>query len=57
VDTSVLLFEGQSLKLQSVSCAVDPYVKNGLVTRWREGPGRRLSENSDHAYPTSNLQA
>lgn len=38
VDGAVLLFRGESAKVAEQFAAVDPYVKNGLVTRWRVRP-------------------
>ncbi len=38
VDTSVLLFEGTSPEVAERFVAADPYVKHGLVTRWRVRP-------------------
>ena len=34
-DGVVLLFKGDSPKAAEAFAAADPYVKNGLVTRWR----------------------
>lgn len=38
VDTSLLLFQGDSPQVAERFAAVDPYVKNGLVARWRVRP-------------------
>ncbi|GAK58683.1 hypothetical protein U27_05657 [Candidatus Vecturithrix granuli] len=38
VDGAVLLFRGESAKVAEQFAAADPYVKNGLVTRWRVRP-------------------
>lgn len=35
VDGAVLLFRGDSPAAAEAFAAADPYVKNGLVTRWR----------------------
>jgi uncharacterized protein YciI len=35
VDAAVLLFEGDSPAAAEAFAAADPYVLNGLVTRWR----------------------
>lgn len=35
VDGAVLLFQGSSPDVAERFVAADPYVKNGLVTRWR----------------------
>ncbi len=35
VDGAVLLFRGESPAVAEAFAAVDPYVTNGLVTRWR----------------------
>ncbi len=35
VDGAVLLFQGESGAAAEAFAAADPYVKNGLVTRWR----------------------
>ena len=34
-DGAVLLFRGESPEAAEAFAAADPYVKNGLVTRWR----------------------
>jgi uncharacterized protein YciI len=34
-DTAVLLFKGDTPAAAEAFAAADPYVKNGLVTRWR----------------------
>jgi uncharacterized protein len=34
-DTAVILFKGDSPEAAMRFAAADPYVKNGLVTRWR----------------------
>jgi len=34
-DGAILLFRGDSPAAAEAFAAVDPYVKNGLVTRWR----------------------
>jgi uncharacterized protein YciI len=38
VDGAVLLFQGDSPAAAEAFAAADPYVKNGLVTRWRVRP-------------------
>lgn len=38
VDGAVLLFRGESAEVAEQFAAADPYVKNGLVTRWRVRP-------------------
>jgi len=38
VDGSVLLFQGDSPEVVERFVRSDPYVKNGLVTRWRVRP-------------------
>ena len=38
VDTSLLLFQGESAAVAERFAAADPYVKNGLVKRWRIRP-------------------
>jgi uncharacterized protein YciI len=38
VDAAVLLFEGDSPAVAERFAASDPYVKNGLVARWRIRP-------------------
>src|SRR5947208_16863727 len=38
VDGAVLLFRGDSPAAAEAFAAVDPYVRNGLVTRWRVRP-------------------
>jgi uncharacterized protein len=35
VDGAVLLFRGSSPAIAEAFAAADPYVRNGLVTRWR----------------------
>lgn len=35
VDTAVLLFQGDSPAAAESFAQADPYVKNGIVTRWR----------------------
>lgn len=35
VDGAVLVFRGDSPKVAEAFAAADPYVRNGLVTRWR----------------------
>ena len=35
IDGAVLLFRGASPKVAEAFAAADPYVRNGLVTRWR----------------------
>jgi uncharacterized protein YciI len=35
VDGAVLLFQGESAEVAEAFAARDPYVRNGLVTRWR----------------------
>lgn len=38
VDGAVLLFRGDSPAAAEAFAAADPYVRNGLVTRWRVRP-------------------
>lgn len=38
VDASLLLFRGDSAAVAERFAAADPYVKNGLVARWRVRP-------------------
>ena len=38
VDGAVLLFHGDSPAAAEAFAAADPYVRNGLVTRWRVRP-------------------
>jgi uncharacterized protein len=38
VDGAVLLFRGDSPAVAEEFAAADPYVRNGLVTRWRVRP-------------------
>jgi len=38
VDGAVLLFRGDSPAVAEAFAAADPYVRNGLVTRWRVRP-------------------
>ena len=38
VDGAVLLFRGESPAVAEAFAAADPYVKNGLVARWRVRP-------------------
>jgi hypothetical protein len=38
VDTAILLFRGESPEVVERFVAADPYVKNGLVARWRIRP-------------------
>lgn len=35
IDGAVLLFRGDSPEVAEAFAAADPYVRNGLVTRWR----------------------
>jgi uncharacterized protein len=35
VDTAILMFQGDSPKAAENFAAADPYVKHGLITRWR----------------------
>lgn len=35
IDTGVLLFQGESPAVAEAFAKADPYVKNGIVTRWR----------------------
>lgn len=37
-DGAVLLFQAESAKVAEQFAAADPYVRNGLVTRWRVRP-------------------
>ena len=38
IDGAVLLFQGESPKIVEAFVAADPYVKHGLVSRWRVRP-------------------
>jgi uncharacterized protein YciI len=38
IDGAVLLFEGDSATVAEQFAKADPYVRNGLVTRWRIRP-------------------
>jgi uncharacterized protein YciI len=38
VDAAILLFKAESPAVVEAFVAADPYVKNGLVTRWRIRP-------------------
>ena len=38
VDTAVLVFSGESPAAAEAFAAADPYVREGLVTRWRVRP-------------------
>lgn len=38
VDAAVLLFQGSSPQVAERFASADPYVKHGLVTRWRVRP-------------------
>ena len=38
VDTAILMFQGDSPAVAERFAAADPYVKNGLVRRWRVRP-------------------
>lgn len=38
VDGALLLFKGESAEVVERFVAADPYVKNGLITRWRVRP-------------------
>ena len=38
IDGAVLLFQGESPATAEAFAAADPYVTNGLVTRWRVRP-------------------
>ena len=42
VDTAVLLFEGDSPAAAEAFVRDDPYVQNGLVTRWRVRPWKTV---------------
>ncbi len=42
VDGAVLLFEGDSPRAADAFAAADPYVRNGLVARWRVRPWRTV---------------
>ena len=58
VDTSVLLFEGLSPEVAERFVAVDPYVMNGLVTRWRVRPWTTVvGKTATTPIRPSNLQA
>jgi len=38
IDTAILMFQGDSPAVAERFAAADPYVKNGLVRRWRVRP-------------------
>ncbi len=38
IDGAILLFQGESPEAAERFAAADPYVRNGLVTRWRVRP-------------------
>ena len=38
VDGAVLFFQGESPEVVERFVAADPYIKNGLITRWRVRP-------------------
>ena len=38
VDGAVLLFQGDSPEVAESFAAADPFVRNGLIARWRVGP-------------------
>ena len=38
VDGALILFKGESAEVVERFVAADPYVKNGLITRWRARP-------------------
>ena len=46
VDTAVLLFQGDSANVAEEFAAKDPYVKNGLVTRWKVRPWTTVAGES-----------
>jgi uncharacterized protein len=50
VDGAVLLFSGDSPAAAEAFAARDPYVRNGLVTRWRVRPWKTVA-GSDAATP------
>jgi uncharacterized protein len=50
VDGAVLLFSGDSPAAAEAFAAQDPYVRNGLVTRWRVRPWKTVA-GSDAATP------
>ena len=43
VDSAMLLFQADSPKVIEEFVAADPYVQNGLVTRWRIRPWRTVA--------------
>ena len=43
VDTALVLFTGDSPAAAEAFARNDPYVKNGLVTRWRVRPWRTVA--------------
>ncbi len=42
VDGALLLFQGGSPQVAEAFAAADPYVRNGLVARWRVRPWRTV---------------
>lgn len=55
VDGAVLLFRGDSPSAAEAFVAADPYVKNGLVTRWRIRPWRTVVGDDAQVSLPSNL--
>jgi uncharacterized protein YciI len=53
VDGAVLLFRGESPAVAESFAAADPYVRNGLVTRWRVREWTTVV-GYDAAHPTPN---
>lgn len=52
VDGAVLLFQGESPAAAEAFAARDPYVRNGLVTRWRVRPWKTVV-GTNAAVPAS----
>ena len=64
VDGAVLLFRGSSPAVAEAFAAADPYVKHGLVTKWRVrewttvvGSDAAVQLPPDHLAPTSESPA
>jgi len=49
IDSAVLMFQADSPKPVEAFVASDPYVKNGLVTRWRIRPWNTVVGEDAHA--------
>src|SRR3954471_4974722 len=52
VDGAVLLFEGDSPEVAERFAAADPYVRHGLVARWRVRPWSTVVGEGGAASPT-----